>query len=57
VRIITDIVLVTVFVRSSCLMANLDGWWVVYQTATLGIDLLWRGVQAGVALQGASYTA
>jgi hypothetical protein len=59
VRIISEAALVSVYIQGICLVANINNQWVAYRPVTagqLGMDLLWRGIQAGVALRGASHS-
>ncbi|TVY27216.1 Vegetative incompatibility protein HET-E-1 [Lachnellula hyalina] len=60
VRMIPETDLITAYVHTTYLVANLDNRWVLYQTMTagkLGTDRLCRAVQASVALRGASNVA
>lgn len=60
VPMIPETALVAAYLHGNTLVAYLNDRWVLYRIATagnLGIDFLWRGIQAHIALRGASHVA
>jgi hypothetical protein len=60
VRIIPDTTFAAACLQGASLVANLDNEWVLYLPITtdeIGLDLLWRSIQASITLRGVSHVA